>query len=548
MAQQQSLPPSAHTPQHSPAPPTPAAAAGALAGVREWAGLAVLALPTFLLGLDVTLLYLALPAIAADLQPSSTQALWIMDIYGFMIAGFLITMGTLGDRIGRRRLLMIGAMAFGVASVLAAFAPSAEMLIAARAALGVAGATLMPSTLALISNLFTNARQRGLAIGVWATMFALGMAAGPVVGGALLAHFWWGAAFLAAVPVIALLLILGPRLLPEYRAADTGPLDLSSVLLSLAAILPAIYGIKEIAKAGLDAGPLLALAAGALFTLWFVQRQRQLTSPLLDMRLFASRTFTAALVVLLVGLVGVSGVMLLVTQYLQLVAGLSPLAAGLWMGPPAMMMVIAGITAPLIARRIRPGFVTAGALLLSVGGYLLLARLGAGNMGVFPSDLSQAVTGFSLVYLGLGSIAALGTDLVVGAAPPERAGSASAMSEMAQEMGVALGVALLGSLATLLYRVQMAEVLALAPDLGAELTRTLGDSLWAATAVAEELPGGTLDAARAAFLRGLNITAAAGGIGILGVAVLAAVSLRHVRSDEDEDRTDLPVAVPCTNE
>ncbi|TGG91731.1 MFS transporter [Natronospirillum operosum] len=505
------------------------------AGLREWAGLAVLALPTFLLGLDVTLLYLALPAIATDLQLSSTQALWVMDIYGFLIAGFLITMGTLGDRIGRRRLLMIGATAFGAASVLAAFAPSAEMLIAARAALGIAGATLMPSTLALISNLFTNPRQRGLAIGVWATMFALGMAAGPLVGGVLLASFWWGAAFLAAVPVIILLLILAPQLLPEYRSTDAGPLDLFSVLLSLAAILPIIYGIKEIAKAGLAAGPLLAIMLGAMCTLWFVRRQQQLASPLLDMRLFASRTFTAALVVLLTGLVGVSGVMLLVTQYLQLVATLSPLVAGLWMGPPALMMVIAGIAAPLIARRIRPGFVTAGALLISVGGYLFLARLGISNLCIFPSELIQAVAGFSLVYLGLGCIAALGTDLVVGAAPPERAGSASAMSEMAQEMGVALGVALLGSLATLLYRVQVTDILAQTPQLGTELTSALSDSLWAATTIAGELPAGTLDAARAAFLQGLNTTAAVGGVGILGVSVLAAVSLRHVRNDEGQD-------------
>ena len=521
-----------HTPH--PTPPHTPHNRPALANARAWAGLAVLALPTFLLGLDVTLLYLALPAIAADLQPSSTQALWIMDIYGFLIAGFLITMGTLGDRIGRRRLLMLGAAAFSAASVLAAFAPSASTLIAARAALGLAGATLMPSTLALISNLFPDARQRGLAIGVWATMFALGMAAGPVVGGVLLSWFWWGAAFLAAVPVIALLLILAPRLLPEYRADDSGPLDLFSVMLSLAAILPAIYGIKELAKAGLAVAPLLALAAGVLCTLWFVRRQQQLASPLLDMRLFASRTFTAALIVLLVGLVGVSGVMLLVTQYLQLVADLSPLAAGLWMGPPALMMVAAGITAPLIARRIRPGFVVAGALLLSTGGYLLLARLGispSGTLlpGLFPSDVSQAVAGFSLVYLGLGTIAALGTDLVVGAAPPERAGSASAMSEMVQELGVALGVALLGSLASALYRTKMASMVT--GSTGSSISSTqdaLSDSLWAATGVANDLPAGALDAAREAFVQGLNTTAAVSGVCILGLAVVAAVSLRHV--------------------
>lgn len=498
-------------------------AAPMVADARAWAGLAVLALPTFLLGLDVTVLYLALPALAADLQPGSTQALWIMDSYGFLIAGFLITMGALGDRIGRRRLLMIGAAAFGLASVLAAFAPTANALIAARALLGIAGATLMPSTLALISNLFSQPRQRALAIGVWATIFALGMAAGPVVGGILLSQFWWGAAFLVAVPLVALLLLLAPRLLPEYRADAGTPLDLASVALSLAAILPVIYGIKELARLGLHTSALLSLFAGLTLAVVFVRRQQRLVNPLLDMTLFASRTFSAALVVLLVGLVGVAGVMLLVTQYLQLVAGLSPLVAGLWMGPPALMMVGAGIGAPLLARRFRPGLVVASALALSTIGYLMLARLSASAEAVH-----LAIAGFSLVYLGLGTIAALGTDLVVGAAPPTRAGSASAMSEMVQELGLALGVALLGSLATLLYRTRMAA----SPDIAASNLETghpALDSLSGAIDGATGVSPTVLENAREAFMHGLNITALTSGIVILLLALLSAVALRHVR-------------------
>jgi MFS transporter, DHA2 family, multidrug resistance protein len=338
--------------------------------------LALLALPTILLGLDLTLVHLALPALAVDLQPTSTQALWILDAYGFMIAGFLITMGTLGDRIGRRKLLMIGAAAFAVASVVAAFSTSAMMLIAARAALGVAGATLMPSTLALISNMFTNPRQRALAIGVWATMFVLGMAAGPVVGGLLLEQFWWGAAFLVAIPIVVLLLALAPVLLPEYRAPQRGRLDFFSAVLSLAAILPIIYGIKQIAKYGIVPDAVGAIIIGLIFSVLFVRRQRRLADPLLDLTLFANRTFSVALIVLLFGLVAVGGTMLLVTQYLQLVAGFSPFVAGLWMGPPALAMVIAGIGAPIIARHVRPGFVVAAALGLSVIGYLMLAQLG----------------------------------------------------------------------------------------------------------------------------------------------------------------------------
>ncbi|WP_274426087.1 MFS transporter [Chelativorans sp. YIM 93263] len=490
------------------------------AGPAEWGGLAVLALPTALLGLDVTLLYLALPALAADLKPSSTQALWIMDAYGFMIAGFLITMGTVGDRIGRRRLLMIGSAAFGLASVLAAYSTSAGMLIAARAVLGLAGATLMPSTLALISNMFPDARERSLAIGVWATMFALGMAAGPLVGGILLERFWWGSAFLVAVPVVAVVLISAPLLLPEYRARKSGRFDLLSVMLSLAAILPVIYFVKESAKAGLSLGTVAALMLGVVFGIVFVRRQRLLSDPLLDVGLFRNGAFSVALSILLIGLVAVGGAMLLVTQYLQLVMGLAPVAAGLWLGPPALMMLVAGVAAPLLARRVRPGFVMAGALGLSAVGYALLALL------PHMAGIELVVAGYSLVYLGLGTIAALGTDLVVSTAPPEKAGSASAMSETVQELGVAVGVATLGSLTTAVYRSAILEHIP--ADLPAGVVRAAEDSLWAVSSASEQVPQSLVDHAKAAFVSGLSVSATVAMIGIVALAVLSAVALRHI--------------------
>ncbi|MCR6477105.1 MFS transporter [Variovorax sp. ZS18.2.2] len=503
--------------------PRPSHRADARAGAREWTGLALLALPTILLGLDLTLLHLALPALAMDLRPTSAEALWIVDAYGFMIAGFLVTMGTLGDRIGRRKLLMLGATAFGVASVMAACASSASQLIAARAVLGVAGATLMPSTLALISNMFLHPHQRALAIGVWATMFALGMAAGPVVGGVLLAHHGWGSAFLVALPVVGLLLMAAPFLLPEYRAPQQGRLDLASVALSLLALLPIVYGIKQIAKDGIGVGAALAVAGGVVFMLLFVRRQRRLSNPLIDLGLFSHRAFSVALVVLLVGLVGVGGTMLLVTQYLQLVAGLSPLAAGLWMGPPALAMLAAGITAPLLARRIRPGHVMAGALGLSAVGYLMLARL---DQAPHEHGIALVTASFSLVYLGLGTIAALGTDLVVGAAPAEKAGSASALSETVQELGLAVGIATLGSLTTAVYRTRMVDA---AGGLGApEIQRAVSDSLAGARSVSLNLPAGVLEQAQAAFMAGLQVAAATSAVGIAILAVLAAVMLRHI--------------------
>ncbi|MFS2054654.1 MFS transporter, partial [Variovorax sp. CT11-76] len=432
----------------------------ARAGLAQWAGLAMLALPTMLLGLDVTLLYLALPKLAEDLQPSATQALWIMDAYGFMIAGFLVTMGALGDAIGRRRLLLIGAAAFAVTSVLAAFAPSANLLIAARALLGIAGAALMPSTLALIRNMFLDARQRALAIGVWATMFAFGMAAGPLVGGLLLAHFWWGSAFLVAIPVVLLLWIGGPFLLPEYRAPGRARLDLASVALSLAAILPLVYVVKQSAKSGWGIATTLALLLGIACAIAFVRRQRALANPLLDIGLFADRSFSVALGVLLVGLTGVGGALLLVTQYLQLVIGLPPVTAGLWMAPTARA----------------------------------------------TQGLGWAVAGYALIYLGLGTLAALGTDLVIGAAPAAHAGSASALSETVQELGVALGVAIFGSLTTVVYRAGIAEHLP--RGLPEQAARAVEEGLWSATSLAQSLPAGLLDEARHAFVAGLGVSSA----------------------------------------
>ncbi|MFI1014847.1 MFS transporter [Streptomyces sp. NPDC020965] len=509
------------------------------AGPREWGGLAVLSLPTILLGLDVTVLYVALPSLAEDLRPSSTEALWIMDAYGFLIAGFLITMGTLGDRIGRRKLLMIGAAAFGAVSVVAAYSDSTELLIAARAALGIAGATLMPSTLALISNMFADQRQRSLAIGVWATSFALGMALGPVVGGAMLDRFWWGSAFLLAVPVAIVLLVAAPVMIPEYRAPRNGRFDLLSVALSLIAILPVVYAVKRFAKDGLDAPTIVAAVIGVVFTVLFVRRQGDLASPLLDVRLFTDRTFSAALSVLLIGLVGVGGSMLLITQQLQLVEDLSPVEAGLWMGPPALMMFVAAIGAPLVARRVPPGIVVAVTLALSTLGYVLLTQVSA------TGGIPLIVIGFGLVYLGLGAIAALGTDLVVGAAPPEKAGSASAMSETVQELGLALGVAILGSLATAVYRGRIGDEIPADTATGA--AAAVGDSLADASSLGHRLPDGLLDQAKEAATSGLNVAMLVAAVGTLVLSVLSAVALRHIGTLGAEPEADEAVpggAVP----
>ncbi|MER6522661.1 MFS transporter [Streptomyces sp. NPDC001553] len=498
------------------------------AGPREWLGLAVLALPTLLLSIDVSVLHLAVPHISEGLDPSAAQMLWIIDIYGFLIAGFLVTMGTLGDRIGRRKLLLIGAAAFGVASLAAVFADSPAMLIAARAAMGIAGATLMPSTLALIINMFRDGRQRGVAIAVWVTMFSVGIALGPVVGGAMLEYFWWGSVFLLGVPIMGLLLVAGPILLPEYRDEDAGRLDLTSVALSLAAILPIIYGLKEIANDGVGPIPILALVAGLIVGVLFVRRQRTLASPLLDLELFGNRTFRTALITLLLSMLVAGGTYLTVTQYLQLVGGLSPMKAGLYLLPAAFALIVTAVVSPMAASRFRPAYVVAAGLAVSGIGHLML------SLADSSSGVAQVVTGFAFVYAGGGPLIALGTDIVVGSARPEQAGSAAAISETSTELGMALGVALLGSLGTAVYRSGV-EIPAGVPEGAGD---TLAGAVEAARPLSSEVATALLDSARAAFTDGMNII---GGIGVfvaLASAVLVAAVIKLPATGGDSADSD----------
>ncbi|WP_245633017.1 MFS transporter [Luteipulveratus mongoliensis] len=372
--------------------------APAAATTREWVGLAVLALPTLLLSIDMSVLYLALPSLAESLRPSSTQQLWIMDAYGFMVAGFLVTMGTLGDRVGRRKLLLIGSAGFAAASVLAAYSTSSEMLIVARALMGVTGATLMPSTLALISNMFQRPQQRAMAIAVWMSCFMGGMVVGPLTAGVMLQHFWWGSVFLLAVPVMVLLFIAAPALLPEYRDPNPGHLDITSVALSLTAILPVVYGLKETARHGFESVPVLVAAFGVAMGVLFIRRQSRLTHPLIDVRLFRIRRFSVSLGINVVSGLVMAGTFLLTTLYLQLVLGLSPLASGAWMVPVQLLMVGASLSAPRVAQRIRPAYIMSGGLLVSAVGFVVIgvATLATGY-GDSPLPL---VVGFALCAVG----------------------------------------------------------------------------------------------------------------------------------------------------
>jgi len=514
------------------------APAATRAGRREWIGLAVLALACVLYAMDLTVLHLAVPSLSADLRPSSTQLLWITDIYGFMVAGFLVTMGTLGDRIGRRRLLLTGAAAFGVVSVLAARSTSPEMLIAARALLGIAGATLAPSTLSLLFSMFADPRQRSTAIGVWITSFSVGGAVGPVLGGVLLERFWWGSVFLLAVPVMALLLVLGPRLLPEYRDPGAGRLDLVSAAMLLAAVLAVVLGLKLIAQDGLGWLAASSVLAGLVVGVGFVRRQLTLADPMIDLRLFRTQAFTASLATNLLGIFIVVGYFLFVAQYLQLVLGLSPLRAGLWSLPSAGGLVVGSNLAPRILRHIRPAWVIGAGLALAAVGLGVLTQVG----GSADADLAILAAASLVVSLGLAPVFTATTDLIVSSAPPERAGAASGISETGAELGGALGIAILGSIGVAVYRGELADTLpAGVPSAAAAAAR---DTLGGAVGVAHQLPDGVaaalLAAARAAFTQGLQVTATISAAVAVGIAVGATVLLRGVRASSQAAPAEQP--------
>ncbi|MCK1795113.1 MFS transporter [Streptomyces sp. XM4193] len=506
---------------------------------RRWA-LVALVLPVLLISVDMTILGFAVPTLSTELEPTGSQLLWMVDVYSFLLAGLLVLMGTLGDRIGRRKLLLLGAFAFGGASVLAAYATSAEMLIAARALLGVGGATLMPSTLSLIRNVFADRRERRTAIAVWAAAFAAGAGLGPVLGGVLLEHFWWGSIFLINVPIMLLLLVLGPVLLPESRDPDPGRFDPLSAVLALAGMLSFVYGVKKIGETGATGAAGLWLLAGLGVGALFVRRQRRSAAPMIDVGLFAHRRFSVSVATNLLAVFALVGLMFFFPQYLQMVHGIRPVEAGLWLLPAAVAAVAGALAAARLARR--------APLSHLIGGGLLLAALGYGVVLGFTtgSALWLVVLSAGLVGAGVGLAETLTNDAIIAAAPPEQAGAASAISETAYELGGALGVAVLGSVASSVYREELSA--ALPAGLPEQAAEAAGETLGGALAVAERLPPQpaeeVLSAAREAFVGGMHVAAVIALVLALCAAVQAAVLLRGMRPDDREAAPgDSPAAV-----
>ena len=482
----------------------------------RWLGLAVLTLPVILTSMDITILHIAIPTITRDLAPSASQTLWILDAYGFLLAGLLIVMGNIGDRIGRRKLLLIGAVVFGAASALAAFAPNPEVLIAARALMGVGGATLMPSTLSLIRNMFTDPAERTRAIGIWTASLSGGIALGPIVGGLLLEAFWWGSVFLINVPIIVALLIVAPRLVPEYRSPATARLDLLSVALSFTVILPIVWAIKTAAEdLTMTAPAWIALAVGLVAGVVFLLRQTRIDLPLVDLGLFANPRFTGAILGAGLAMFSLVGVMLYKAQYLQLVAGLSPLIAGMAILPVMVAVGSMAVLSSVLVQRFGYAVVFGAGAAIAAAGMLAFSRVPA------EGGLPLAIIASAFIGAGIAPMMTLAADVVVGSAPPERSGAASALSETASEFGAAFGIAVLGSIGTALYRSHVLD--GVPGEIPAEATDAIGSSLGAALGVAEQLPGDAAthltELARQAFVDGLGAATIVGG----GILVVAAI-------------------------
>lgn len=416
------------------------------APASSWWGLIATLGPVLVVAMDGSILFLAMPSINEAIQPTSDQSLWILDIYGFAVGSLLITFGNLGDRFGRKKLLVLGAVVFGVGSLCGAFSPTPEALIASRALMGLGGATLLPSCLAVISELFSNPTQRARAIGIFAATFAAGFVIGPIIGGILLNHFWWGSVFLVNIPVIVVFLLAAPVLLREVHGARPGKIDLPSVVMSASGLLLAIYGVKHAATYGIDwpAAGLVVLGTAVLIV--FVRRQKRLEMPLLDVSLFKEHVFAVAILTGLLSLFVWSAAAFSSMTYLQSVLGLSVLQAAVLAVPGAVILTLSSVLTPRLVERIGArNALTVCHFSMAAGMFLLLfTSPGTGSTFYIASTIVAGV-GFGISF-------SLVADTAVGAVPESRAGAAGAIAETSNEIGNALGIALLGSLLTVVFR------------------------------------------------------------------------------------------------
>ncbi len=476
-------------------------------------------LPVLLVSVDNTVLSFAIPSISLALIPSASELLWIIDVYPLVLAALLVPMGSLADRFGRRRLLLIGSTGFALVSILAAFAPTAGALIGYRALLGLFGAMLMPSTLSLIRNLFLHQDQRRKAIAIWAACFSGGAALGPIVGGFLLEHFWWGSVFLLAVPVLIPLLILAPIFVPESKDPAPGRIDPLSIGLSLGAMVPTMFGIKEIAQTGLTFANVALIVLGLALGTVFVRRQLSRKDPMLDVRLFKNPVFSGGVLANLLAIFSLVGFLYFITQHLQLVVGLSPTTAAFVLVPGLVVSIVSGLLAASLANRIKPSWMVAGGLLLNALGFLIVFLNSDGSV-------AGIIAAFVVLGAGVGIAETISNDLILSAAPPAKAGAASAISETAYEVGSVLGTAILGSILAASYRLNVVVPGGVSAADQHTASQTLGGAIDVAKTLPAEQGTALLESAKHAFDSGSGTVAMVGLVLMLGAAIMCLRSLR----------------------
>ncbi|MBK3603083.1 MFS transporter [Streptomyces sp. MBT54] len=501
---------------------------------NRWVVLVVLCLSLLVVALDATVLHVAVPSLTEDLRPSGTALLWIVDAYPLVCASLLILFGTLGDRIGRRRVLLIGYALFGLASLLAATADTSGVLIAARALLGVGGAMIMPATLSILRQVFPDRRERALAIGVWTAVAAVGAATGPVVGGFLVEHFWWGSVFLINIPLMAVILPLGRWLLPESRGGDDGPWDVLGALMAAAGVLGVVLGVKRLGGGAglLDPVALGPLAFGLALLILFVRRQKRRRHPLIDVAMFARPAFSTAVGCIVLAMLALVGLQLIAVQYLQLVLGLTPLETGLRLLPLTFAAMAAGATGSYTLRRFGPRRMVGWGFVLTASSVLVLTAMGQHDR---PALLTVA---FVLLGFGLQTTLFGAYESMLSDAPPERAGGAAAIGETSYQLGAGLGIALLGSVMNAAYAPGLASLgdQGVPARAGAEASHSLGEAYQVAAQLGGPMGDLLRSTARHAFIDGLHITLFVSA-GLLLLGALAALRLPEVM--------DCPPKEPC---
>ncbi|MGW0914366.1 MFS transporter [Streptomyces sp. NPDC002784] len=503
------------------------------AGANRWVVLVVLCASLLLVAVDATVLHVAVPAVTEDLRPGGIELLWIVDVYPLVCASLLILFGTLGDRVGRRRILLLGYALFGVASALAALADTAQVLIAARALLGVGGAMIMPATLSILRQVFPDRRERALAIGIWSAVAAVGAAVGPLLGGFLLEHFWWGSVFLVNIPLMLVSLPVGRLLLPESKGDGRGPWDVIGALMAAAGLFGVVLGVKRLGGGDFDGAGVLPLLVGAALLVLFVRRQRRRAHPLVDLRMFARPAFSTSVGCIVLAMLALVGLELIAAQYLQLVLGLSPLETGLRLLPLTFAAMGAGLAGARMLRRFGPRRMVCSGFCLTAFAVVLLTAMGG------TDDPALMLSGFVLLGFGLETTLFGAYESMLSEAPPEQAGGAAAIGETSYQLGAGIGIALLGTVMNAAYAPGLSSV----PGVPASASASASHSLGEAYEVAGQLGGAageTLrEAARNCFVHGLHVTLLVSA-GLLLLGAVMALRLPRAMSCEPAAAVEVP--------